>query len=272
MKRLCLLIAVWCIVAMGCDNTSESRQNVQFFPQSPVGAVTIREVPANYPTIQKAVDAAGSGDMIRVAAGTYAEDVTITSKRFSLRGAGQGKTTIEGTVRINESADVSFEGFTVTEGGIYAYQSSIIISGNAITNNPGSGLSLNECSHVLISDNAISDNRREGILINASSGVFGSNIVTENATDGVVLTNSSLQVVANIISDNGRDGIAIRGIEYSASPNLLQNTIHNNGGASSYDIICFGGNANPTGAGNIFSKCINCAECRSFSAPITYEQ
>jgi pectin methylesterase-like acyl-CoA thioesterase len=43
-------------------------------------------VPARYPTIQAAVDAAVSGDEIRIAAGTYSEQVMITSKNLRLVG------------------------------------------------------------------------------------------------------------------------------------------------------------------------------------------
>src|SRR5512143_1481959 len=49
-----------------------------------VGAVL--RVPAQYPTIQAAVDAAASGDEIRIAAGTYTEQVMITSKNLKLVG------------------------------------------------------------------------------------------------------------------------------------------------------------------------------------------
>ncbi|MCC6233819.1 MAG: right-handed parallel beta-helix repeat-containing protein [Verrucomicrobiales bacterium] len=43
-------------------------------------------VPANYPTIQAAVDAAKADDVIRIAAGVYTDQVRITSKRLTLIG------------------------------------------------------------------------------------------------------------------------------------------------------------------------------------------
>jgi len=85
-----------------------------------------------------------------------------------------------------------------------------------------------------------------------------------------VLNNSSLIVLGNTITFNQRDGISIRGFTCCSSPELLENIIRDNGGASNYDIICFGGNVNPTGVGNIFDQCMNCAECRSFGEPLTY--
>ena len=53
-------------------------------------------VPADYTTIQAAVDAAaGSGDVIHIAAGTYQEQVKIDGKSLDLIGAGIGSTIIE---------------------------------------------------------------------------------------------------------------------------------------------------------------------------------
>lgn len=272
MKQFWLGLIVLSILVTGCDSNSESYEDVQLFPASPVGGTKTLNVPDEYATIQIAVNAANSGDIIRVAARTYEENVSIDSKRFSLRGAGKGLTTIRGTVYIEDSSDVSLEGFTITSGGVHARRSSVIISANEIIKNPGPGLWIDECTHALVSDNAISDNGGEGMLIDASAGVFGSNVVERNGTDGVVVNNSSVQLVGNVIRSNTRDGVAVRGITYAASPNLLQNTIQRNGGVSNYDIICFGGNANPTGSANTFDRCINCAECRSFGRPPTYDE
>ena len=48
-----------------------------------------------YSTIQAAVDAAGNGDRIEIAAGTYREQVTVDGKNITLQGAGSGQTIIE---------------------------------------------------------------------------------------------------------------------------------------------------------------------------------
>ncbi len=55
----------------------------------------IRSVPAEYATIQAALDAANPGDLILVAPGTYNENV-IMNKPVRLQGAGSGGTTIFG--------------------------------------------------------------------------------------------------------------------------------------------------------------------------------
>ena len=48
-----------------------------------------------YSTIQAAVDAAGNGDTIEIAAGIYREQVTVDGKNITIHGAGSGQTIIE---------------------------------------------------------------------------------------------------------------------------------------------------------------------------------
>jgi len=54
-------------------------------------------VPADQPTIQAAIDAAAAGDVIQIAAGTYAENFNVT-KQLSLVGAGSGADPLSNTV------------------------------------------------------------------------------------------------------------------------------------------------------------------------------
>jgi hypothetical protein len=53
---------------------------------APAGAA-VRNVPANYATIQAAVNAASSGDEIQIAAGVYTEQVVIQNKNLTVTGA-----------------------------------------------------------------------------------------------------------------------------------------------------------------------------------------
>jgi hypothetical protein len=77
-----------------------------------------------YSTIQEAVDAGNPGDTITLAAGTYQENLRV-DKPFTIKGAGEGKTIIDGSgigsviiVGKNRSnIDVTLTGMTV-KGGI----------------------------------------------------------------------------------------------------------------------------------------------------------
>ncbi len=267
MKRIILCAMFTCWLLAGCDSGSESGTTVQ--PPEIVGPTTTRDVPATHTTIQAAVDASGSGDFIRVAAGVYTEDVVVGSKSISLRGAGVGQTILQGSLSISNSSETSLEGFTIRGGSIHAINSMVRISDNEITASPGAGLWLEQCFGVVISDNTIHFNNREGILADDSDGMIGVNRVMSNGTDGIVVNNASPTLQANTVASNSRDGISIRGFQtYAAAPLLLANTVQQNGSVSNYDIICFGSDTNPTGGANVFDSCLNCAECGSFSKPL----
>ena len=90
----------------------------------------IIHVPADYPTVQSAIDAATDGDEIIVAPGTYNEILFISGKTITLRSSdGPEVTTIDGT-DLYESVVTTWsvgpgaviQGFTVTGGDAYIDQ------------------------------------------------------------------------------------------------------------------------------------------------------
>ncbi len=269
MKTRVLLLFVILAVFAGCE--SDSNLDSSSYPASPIGPSQTLDVPEEYATIQAAVDAAETGDFIRVAAGVYSGDVLIQEKSFSLRGTGMGQTIIQGFVQIYDTSETSFEGFTVKGGGIHVRNSPVRMSGNEIIENPGIGLWVEDSSRVVLSGNVIQHNGKEGIVFNNSQGVIGSSRVLYNGTDGIVVNNASPTLLNNTVVMNQRDGISIRGFTTYAAPLLLENVAYDNGGTGNFDVICFGQNTNPTGAGNVFDSCINCEECRSFENPPTYQ-
>jgi plastocyanin len=60
------------------------------------GGPKVLRVPAAYPTIQKAVDAAKRGDVVLVSPGIYREQVTVTTSDVTIRGLDRNKTVVDG--------------------------------------------------------------------------------------------------------------------------------------------------------------------------------
>ncbi len=100
-----------------------------------------------YTVIQDAVDAASSGDTIKVCPGTYTEDLSITTDDLELAGSGSGTTTIVGVDTVPalsfpladpnidiKANDVSIHGFTIKSPAVGAteYSSGIVLTGTGI--------------------------------------------------------------------------------------------------------------------------------------------
>jgi parallel beta-helix repeat protein len=170
----------------------------------------------DYTTIQAAVDAAASGETIYVKAGTYVENVVI-STTLSLIGDGIGNTTINGTswsqdaVRI--TADyVNITGFTVTGGGVF---------------DNGAGIALIWTDYCRVYGNNISNNSEHGIHIRTSmSNTIENNTLDSNADTGIYVSSSSKwNIIANNSISNNKYGIYFRQASYNK---VLNNTIFSN--------------------------------------------
>jgi len=108
-------------------------------------------VPADYDSIQDAIDDSASGDHVCVAAGTYYEDIDFGGKSLSVEGVdGSGSTFIQGTgngsvvTLLDAVQNIRLAGFTITGGendsgaGVYAPNvggefEDLVISGNGCT-------------------------------------------------------------------------------------------------------------------------------------------
>lgn len=146
----------------------------------PAFGATLR-VPADFATIQAAIDAAVAGDEVLVAPGSYFESIDLRGKAIALRSeAGPSQTTIDGggaplyVLRITsgEGPGTSVEGFTITGGraptsgpgngggGIYVKGSSPVLTGLLVRANrgtEGAGMRIEQGSPLVI-DSSFEEN------------------------------------------------------------------------------------------------------------------
>jgi hypothetical protein len=67
-----------------------------------------RNVPAEYPTIQSAVDAAAPGDLVLIQPGVYKETVTVTTHGLTIRGVDRNEVIIDGEFERFNGVEVLF--------------------------------------------------------------------------------------------------------------------------------------------------------------------
>jgi parallel beta-helix repeat protein len=197
-------------------------------------------VPTDQSTIQSAINAAGTGDTVMVAPGTYFENINFSGKSITLASEqGPQVTIIDGgqlapvvTFASGEGPQSVLSGLTLQHGralfasgynggGVNIQNASPTITGNIITHNDaggsGGGISSSFGSPI-IKGNTITNNSQ----IQGWSGGNGGGIYIGGA--------SSAQVIGNTISNNSEAQGSGGGIALFAAgtPTLRNNTISNN--------------------------------------------
>ncbi len=189
------------------------------------------EVPAQFPTIQEAINNAQSGDEIKVAAGTYKENITLKNG-ISVLGKDAKTTTITNSINFDQplvttGGDCTISGFTVLggdggiKGSVYIPEGSPIISLNIIRDNHGSGIVAAPGASPTIRENLIFNNRSAGINLNTCAGHIIGNEIFKNFGNGISVQGSAPKIENNSIYQNGEAGIAVsygvtRGVSVSA--------------------------------------------------------
>ncbi len=170
------------------------------------------DVPSEqYPTIQSAINAAASGDIVRVAAGTYNEQIELKNG-INVIGAGADKTIINGeeistVVTSVGVTDMLLEGFTVTNGksadsgGILCQNSSIAINDCFIKDNSGAGISCHG-SNLSISNCRITQNAKGGIFCNTALKIIVRNSFIANNIAGVNGSGAGIRCGDNLDPDS----------------------------------------------------------------------
>jgi parallel beta-helix repeat protein len=170
--------------------------------------------PADYRSIQAALDKSAAGDIILVKTGTYHERVTFHGRRVTVQSQNPDDPAIvqETVIMYDTDASVVFDagerqdsvltGFTVVGKGIACTGASPTISRNIIRNCTGRGIEgRGDAGPVIEGNQILSNDQWDGIY--ACDGPIQDNIITGNSA-GVVACNGS--ILHNVISGNGPNG------------------------------------------------------------------
>lgn len=204
-------------------------------------------VPADYPTIQAAVDAAGRNTTILVAAGEYVEGLRVTGARDGLTIAGADPAappTIRGTpnrsldgIRVDAVDGVAFRhlrivgtydavrlngvrGATLADLHLEDSALAIRVNGGAantiarvtiVGTRVEQGIEMVDAPGSVIVDSRVTGSYREGIrVMNASDVRLERNIVTSPRSDGIELSDVARAVVrGNVVRDAYNHGLRI---------------------------------------------------------------
>lgn len=238
----------------------------------------------DYDTIQEAIDAALSGEIIIVYPGTYKENIEFDDRNITVQSTDPLDSNIVTTTVIDGGSydsvvqfldgDMStLKGFTIRNGdaergsGIYVEDSSPTIKNNTITGNNasygGGGIYVTTFSSPDISGNTITKNNTRyggGIYVSNSSPTIENNNISDNTASyiygdggGIVVTNfSSPTIKNNTITDNtsgNGGGIYVTTFSY---PDISGNTITGNN--ASYGGGIFLDSTSPTISNNTISN------------------
>ena len=165
-----IALAMMCIIYTSVDASSTNDVSA--------ASVCTINVPAEYKTIQAAVNAAASGCTINVAAGSFPEKITV-KKTLSLIGAGNDTTKAEGFVV--SGSDVVIKGFYLTgiDYGIYSTGLSGDFENNHVYYELHGGIQLAPNSNnTKVINNKLDHNGQVGIKVNSNSNLVEGNDIS----------------------------------------------------------------------------------------------
>ncbi len=215
-------------------------------------SAAVLTVPGDHATIGGALAAAGNGDSVLVAAGTYAPSTNGESfpldlvRDIALLGSGSDNCILDAegsgiAVRLSPPSGGRISGFTVTGGstfngaGIHVILGSPEIDGNLIRNNEavsqGSGIYITNGSTPWIHHNVLWENidsdlgsggDPHGIQTNGGAGIIEYNLIGRGDSNGLLIKAGDEPVVrGNIFYENGTPAVRGRGICHFGGPNTV---------------------------------------------------
>ena len=160
-------------------------------------------------SIQAAIDAARPGDTVRVAAGEFRENLTITTNGITLRGAGSGK---HGTLLTPASDAQSSEctGWHRRERDLRHEANHVTVKDLTVAGFPSTGIYAYEAEDYTVARVRARDNQGYGIAGFELAGVrYLDSVATENHAPGIYIGDSpdaQAVVSGNTATSNGVGG------------------------------------------------------------------
>ncbi len=203
-------------------------------------------VPADFTSIQAAIDNANNNDTIVVAKGNYNEVAEIVGKSF-LTLKASGKVRITGTnqdsgILVQNSDHVEVRGFTVTGGdfqNVYVVGcADVRVTGCIIGGTANVGISVADSLRVRIDRNIVDGVPEVGILVappppfaplgptGANDSVFEKNRVRDAGSTGISITGANCTVSKNRVERPGEDGIVVDGSTTSVKNRVIDAAKH----------------------------------------------
>ena len=144
------------------------------------------QVPAEYPTIQAAIEAAQDGDTILIAPGTYRENLAV-AKNITLVGADRDTVILDGG-----GSDV----VTVASGGALVLKSLTVTNGRE-------GISVRRGGRIALINVRVVANKRDGVLVMGTAELQGC-LVRDSGRYGVNVFGPGAQILGsgNILWNN----------------------------------------------------------------------
>jgi WD40 repeat protein len=174
-------------------------------------------------SIQRALDNAKPGEIVCVRAGTYQEGLTI-NKPITLRGEGQGRVIIVGSISVTNAVNVALRGFTLQGGRglVVVNSSSVTLADLAVIGSEAAGVMVNNSS-VQVSQSLISGNKLQGVLVALNSSVvLTSTDITKNGGDGLAVSASKAEMRLNFITENQGCGVKAEGATLTGGSNVIR--------------------------------------------------
>ncbi len=108
----------------------------------------------------------------------------------------------------------TFNGIVVTGSDLLdstVLDPEIMVVGNLVSQNDGSGLIVRDVQDLTVSSNQFSNNGADGVVLERSGGRFNGNTIAQSGNNGVVLDDPDGPVFeGNEILDSGRNGVRLR--------------------------------------------------------------